>query len=79
MVIGNPIADSVDDCGDRLCNIESTAGTRPNGASAMVTAELPRHPRVTNADTVDRSDVPQTSDPARGGAIPSRKHGKPAS
>ena len=34
-------------------------GERANDASAMVTAELQRHPRVANADTVDRADVPE--------------------
>jgi hypothetical protein len=42
----------------------------------MVTAELERNPRVANADTVDRVDVPETPGLAGGDALAARESGK---
>ena len=66
----------VDDVSDRLCNIRSTIGARANGASAMVTAALRPDPRVANADTVDRVDVPEMSGLAGGDVLATRESGK---
>jgi hypothetical protein len=42
----------------------------------MVTAELERNPRVANADTVDRVDVPEPPGLAGGDALATRESGK---
>ena len=66
----------VDDASDLLCNIRSTIGARANGAAAMVTAELQRNPRVANADTVDRADVPEMPGLVGGGALAAKDREK---
>jgi hypothetical protein len=66
----------VDDVSDRLCNIRSTVGARANGASTVVTAALRPNPRVANADTVDRADVPEMPDRVGGGALAAKDQEK---
>jgi hypothetical protein len=66
----------VDDVSDRLCNIRSTIGAGANGASTMVTAALQPNPRVANANTVDRADVPEMSGLVGGVALVARERGK---
>jgi hypothetical protein len=66
----------VDDVSDRLCNIRSSIGARASGASTVVTAALRPNPRVANADTVDRADVPEMTGLAGGSAWPRKTKGK---
>jgi hypothetical protein len=66
----------VDDAGDLLCNIRSSIGARANGAATMVTAALQPDPRVANADTVDRADVPEMSGLVGGGALAAKDQEK---
>jgi hypothetical protein len=66
----------IDDASDLLCNIQSSIGARANGASTMVTAALLPHPRVANADTLDRANVPQMPGLVGGGALAAKDQEK---
>jgi hypothetical protein len=66
----------VDDASDLLCNIRSSSGARTNSGSTMVTAALQPNPGVANADTMDRTDVPEMPARLGGGALAAKDHGK---
>jgi hypothetical protein len=67
----------VDDACDLLCNIRSSIGARTNDDATMVTVEPQPNPRVANADTVDRADVPAMPALAAGGALAAKDQRKP--